>query len=1021
MAITDRDPAELKLWDHQIAAVRAVEKYFHTGSDRACLVHMPTGTGKTGVMAVLATRRAASDPVLVVCPSAALVEQLIKELNADFWDRIGAVAEWRPDEVLQVLPSSVSDLVDKLEGVGGRRVIVVSTIQAMQQIHSAGDDVKLHGSIGTIVFDEGHREPAPLWAKVVRGFAVPTVLFSATPFRGDLKIFNVDDEHIHFLSFQTAVEDSLIRAVEIQESALPDDKATFAAAMITERDALIRDGVFDPDCKMIVRAGTEEDVSELFDAFVAALNGRPDGVLALHNRFGAWGEVGAQRRSDVPDDLKNRPEKFLIHQFMLVEGIDDPACTMLALYEPFTNTRMLVQQIGRLTRQPAGELGQKAANALVFAREGDGVEAQWKTFISYDAACIDNGGRPPLRNGAEVLRKLVDALPQTDYIHGQFRNRVDLDQIDLREDLQFPRAAVVYETDNGFDLETFQSDVSALLDAEDRFEHSKGEAAHGACRVHMSLGLTQSPFLVDALFQAAALEVTIYAHVKKRLYFYDSGGLWIDELKGIGARVSPLELRSLLPDEPDNSISFLAVKNTDLGPTSVRSRTLTARSLGSSGVFMGEHMNVVTRATGRADEIRRSVGFTRSSVRDGEGYTLSAAEFFDWCTDIDTALSAKRQAASLLNRFATPAPIPADTKPVNILVDMQEIADQFGLTDDDGLLDGMCVDIEEDTSPDAPAPYRFTLSVAGESRTVWIKWDAKRKKYWLTSTKLSQIKTKHDAKVSLTRRLNQLQAFRIITADHKHAYVDGSFYTLDLDLADPNGPGRLVLDLVTAIAELRTVTSEKGIPAGESLPTWREGSLFRLIDDALVEAKGPHVFGAAFPALVCDDFGTEAGDFIGVDEGPSSPRIVFVVAKHKKGDDPGVATSAFYDVSSQGLKNLAYIKSDGVLLPGADTKFDADWRLTDKKTQLTDRVARKRAGPGSKAFRKMLARAKSAPRTERTIWLICAGQMLSRKALEDEFKAAQPKAHVLQFYHLVASAFSACQSVGVGLRIFSAP
>lgn len=1019
MAITEKDPAELKLWHHQLEAVRAVEKYFHAGSDRACLVHMPTGTGKTGVMAVLATRRAATDPVLVVCPSAALVDQLIKELQGDFWGRIGADPGWRPDEVVQALPGSVDYLVHKLENAGGQRVIVVSTIQAMQQIYSAGDDVKLRGLIGTIVFDEGHREPAPLWAKVVRVFAVPMVLFSATPFRGDLKIFNVDQEHIHFLAFQKAVEESLIRGVQILETPLPDDKVAFAAAMIAERDALIAEGVFEPHCKMIVRAGTEADVAELFDAFVAALKGRPEGVLAMHNRFGTLGDVGAQRRSDVPDDLKLRPEKFLIHQFMLVEGIDDAACTMLALYEPFKNTRMLVQQIGRLTRQPNGEHGRKAPESRVFARVGEGVKAQWQTFLSYDAACIENGGRPPLRNGVEVLRNLIDALPKADYIQGQFRNRVDLDQIDLNKDLQFPSAATVYETEDSFDLEAFQSDVSALLDAEDRFEHTTEMAASGACRVHLSLGLTQSPFLVDALFQAPKLEVTIYARVGKRLYFYDSGGLWVDEIDGIGMRVSPLELRSLLPEETGNSISFLAVKNTDLGPTSVRSRTLTASALGRSGAFMGEHMNVVTRARGWADDTRRNVGFARSRVRDGEGYTLSSEGFYDWCTAIETALNAKRRAASLLNRFATPAPIPADTKPVNILVDMQEIASQFGLSYDDGHLDGMCVDIEQDTSPAAPAPFRFTLAVAGENRTVWIKWDAKRKKYWLTSNKLSQVKAKHDAKISLTRRLNQLQAFRIITADHKHAYVDGSFYTLNLDLADANGPGRLVLDLVTGIAELRTITSEKGTPGGENLPTWRTGSLFRLIDDALVEGKGPHVFGDAFPALVCDDLGTEAGDFIGVDERRSSARVVFVVAKHKTGDDPGVATSAFYDVSSQGLKNLAYIKSDGVALPGSPTKFDRDWKLSAEG--LTDSIARKRAGPGSQAFRSMLARAKSAPGTERTIWLVCAGQMLSRSALESEFKAAQPKANVLQFYHLVVSAFAACQSVGVGLRIFSAP
>jgi hypothetical protein len=46
--------------------------------------------------------------------------------------------------------------------------------------------------------------------------------------------------------------------------------------------------------------------------------------------------------------------------------------------------------------------------------------------------------------------------------------------------------------------------------------------------------------------------------------------------------------------------------------------------------------------------------------------------------------------------------------------------------------------------------------------------------------------------------------------------------------------------------------------------------------------------------------------------------------------------------------------------------------------------------------------------------------MLSKKALEEEFNSPQPKPHALQFYHLVVSTFSACQSVGVQLKIFCA-
>jgi hypothetical protein len=215
---------------------------------------MPTGTGKTGVMAVLASRRAAEKPVLVVCPSAALVAQLRLEFESEFWKRLAAPDIWRLDSVVQALPGSIDALSGQLKKAVGKRVIVVATIQAVQQIYAAGEVSKLHKFIGTILFDEGHREPAPSWAKVIRSFAVPTVLFSATPFRGDLKVFDIDENHIDFLSFSDAVAHALIRGVTIEERALSNDTAIFAKQIIEARDKLVADQIFDKDCKVIVRA-----------------------------------------------------------------------------------------------------------------------------------------------------------------------------------------------------------------------------------------------------------------------------------------------------------------------------------------------------------------------------------------------------------------------------------------------------------------------------------------------------------------------------------------------------------------------------------------------------------------------------------------------------------------------------------------------------------------------------------------------------------------------------------------------
>ena len=67
---------------------------------------------------------------------------------------------------------------------------------------------------------------------------------------------------------------------------------------------------------------------------------------------------------------------------------------------------------------------------------------------------------------------------------------------------------------------------------------------------------------------------------------------------------------------------------------------------------MGEHMNVVTRAAGWADGTRRTVGFSRSRVRDGAGTDLTASEFKDWCAEIDGLLNAKRVGSQILSLVA---------------------------------------------------------------------------------------------------------------------------------------------------------------------------------------------------------------------------------------------------------------------------------------------------------------------------------------------------------------------------------
>lgn len=1004
---------ELALWPHQRTAVdRTLDFLAQPPDERAVLIHHPTGAGKTGIMAVVGRLEAEARPILVVCPSAALVEQLEAQLKADFWNQIGAPEAWRFSETARLTISKVDRVIGIIAAAAGKPVAVIATIQALQQIHANPVEYgKIANVFGTLFFDEGHREPAPQWGRAARGLNAPVVLFSATPYRNDLKIFDVNQDYTSFLSFQAAALNGLIRPVNVQEQALPQAPTSFAAAIIALRDEMITAGRARPGDKLIVRADDASEVEGLFEAFKAQLEQakRGDGVLAIHDTLHYEGTGRAWKFGAVPVNLKGRNERFLIHQHMLTEGIDDPSCTMLAIYSPFRNERQLVQQVGRLTRHP-GPPGAAAPAAMVFGRAGDGVGNMWRRFLAYDQACVDNGGRPPLRDRAFVERILA-ALPELDYIKGQFRRRANLDDPSITSELRVPLAARIYETLAGFDLDDFATAVTHALDNEDRIETIALSAADPDCRVHLSVGLHQSPFLAESLFQTVSLEITVYVYRAGRLYFYDSGGLWMDEYVDLGPRLRPDALCSLLP-ESGRAVSSLTLRNTDLGPMALRGRSLQAVSLAQSGVFLGEQTNVITRATGRpVDGVRRTLGFTSALVRQSEGSSVSLNEFSSWCDAIGGELDNASPPALLFKRFANAIDPPMNPLPQNVLMELDQYQGIFLNAQNRPVqfdLDSLCTDI----GPRAGGPTGFDLAfdirIDGQNTPVWIRWDDKKGRYWLSSRELSALHDRDSPKVTLLSRLNRRQPFRIII-DPGTVYAYGRFYAVDLRLGAAEGPGRLVLGLLTGVTALNDITSEKGLLTGAAA-TWPAGSLFGLIDGALAVASQDRPFGPTFEALVCDDIGQETGDFVGVDEA-ATPRVVFIPAKWAAGN-AGAGASKLYDVIGQALKNLAYLKADGQPLPGSARRFDKDWKHSG------GRVPRRRIGPGSTAFRSMYQRVRSNPAASREVWIVLGGGILSKNAVEQAFNAPSPPPHALQTFHLLLSAYAACQSLGIQLKIF---
>jgi superfamily II DNA or RNA helicase len=331
------------LWEHQRLAVDTARRYLAAADvgDASALLTMPTGTGKTGVIATIAMAiPGVSGHRLVLTPWTGLAFQMIVDLRARFWERIAV--ELRP-ELLPVrrLPSSssLSTLADHEPTVWVATIAAVS-VAAARADAGAYDLAEVFSEFGCVMVDEGHYEPAAEWSQAIRALDRRTILLTATPYRNDEKFFKVSDDWRYRFPHWQAEEERFLRRpafVRLEQAAKPED---FARGLIETIEIAFPD----QEPRVIVRCATADTIRLVVRAF----DGLGESVMGVHETFPP-GDTQLRRSVPLPDECDAR---FWVHQNKLIEGIDDPQFKVLAFYDSLTNDRAIVQQIGRVLRNP---------------------------------------------------------------------------------------------------------------------------------------------------------------------------------------------------------------------------------------------------------------------------------------------------------------------------------------------------------------------------------------------------------------------------------------------------------------------------------------------------------------------------------------------------------------------------------------------------------------------------------------------------------------------------------------------
>ncbi len=280
------------LRDCQKTSLDIISKYLRSKSEKPCLISLPTGAGKSGVICV-ASHSSTSKRVLVLTHRRAVCDQLIKQLRGDFYKKI-------LDDVADI-PNlkSVLKNIDNFQKEG----IYCTTVQMITTLSESQLD-SIKDKIDLVIFDEGHAEPASKWSKAVRKFKCKKLIITATPYRNDLFSFDIDVKHNYIYTFKKAVENYDI--VDPHFEVANKDR-------LIERIKEIKSS--QPDSVCIIKCKEFSDIQEYFELMKTEFN-----TVAIHEQYAKSSDENTIQ--NVPANIHEKDYEVIIHQRKLDEGVD---------------------------------------------------------------------------------------------------------------------------------------------------------------------------------------------------------------------------------------------------------------------------------------------------------------------------------------------------------------------------------------------------------------------------------------------------------------------------------------------------------------------------------------------------------------------------------------------------------------------------------------------------------------------------------------------------------------------------
>lgn len=338
LALAFNAPRAPELRPYQLAAIEAVEARFAAG-ERATLVVLPTGTGKTVLFAELARRRVtAGHRALVLAHRTELLTQARAKLEAV---GVHAAIEQGPQRA-------------------GQADVVVASVQTLRGPRLA---TWSPGAFDVVIIDEAHHATATTYRAIVDHFAGARILgVTATPDRADGQGLGPIFQSVAYsYDLGAAIRDGYLAPIRARRVKLEVDldKVKTTAGDLNQGQlgaAMTDPAVIEATARALLdTVGARRTV--LFSVTVAHAALLVD-ALNLHRPGCArWvsGESADDEREAAARDLSTGRVQIVANAALWTEGFDCPAIEAVAIARPTKSRGLFTQMVGRGTRLHPGK------------------------------------------------------------------------------------------------------------------------------------------------------------------------------------------------------------------------------------------------------------------------------------------------------------------------------------------------------------------------------------------------------------------------------------------------------------------------------------------------------------------------------------------------------------------------------------------------------------------------------------------------------------------------------------------